>query len=789
MVLRFFFFFFVIMHNANYIFSQCNLRYSGKIMDSDTQELLEGATIEIKEINYRASTKKEGVFKIEGLCPGHYDVIISHVGCETLYIHIDLKNDFLQDYALPHASGQLREVTLNSAGKLFSAMYISGRDLEASRGLTLGESLKKVTGVSVLQTGSNIYKPVIHGMHSNRVLILNNGIRQEGQQWGNDHAPEVDPYIADRVAVIKGAATIRFGGDAIGGAVIIEPKPLRSQPGVGGEINLGGFSNNRMGVMSGIFDWNAPKRTALSLRLQGTVKRAGNAKTPNYWLSNSGMAEYNFSSTAGWRKKKWGTELFYSQFNTKIGIFSGSHIGNLTDLMNAITNNEPPDYIRDVGFSYVIERPYQDVQHHLLKSKTFFSTGNIGRLNIIGSFQYNNRKEYDKKRFQSSEDVPQLDFSIATGGLDVVWDHFTINKFRGTVGVTGSFQDNWYSRRFFIPNYQSASAGIFMIEKWEKNKWLLEGGIRFDYRNFFNISSNAGRIFPDREYSNLSGNTGATYNFNKHFQLIVNLSSAWRNPNINELFSDGLHHGVARIEKGDSRLTTERANSVMSSLIFSGNKLSIDAGFYIKYVNNFIFLEPTFPPQLTIRGSFPSFRFSQTNARLHGADISINYEISNHLRWVGKASLIRAWNKTTNDWLIQMPADRFENELDFSFRNNKFFQDTYSKLTIQNILQQSRTPSIGLIEITRPDGSKYFASDYSSPPPAYVLIGFEMGTQIQFGKSKLNLIFSASNLLNYKYRDYMNAFRYFSDEMGRNISIRIKLPFNFTPDNQKNVSK
>ncbi len=776
-----FLFIYFLLHTSIEATSQCTLRFSGKVTDADTKELLEGTIIEIKEIQLKVVTNKSGEFKIEGLCPGHYDIIISHVGCQSLTTHIHIKDDFSQEYVLEHASGQLSEITV--VGKTKNSKpsdELKGRTLESVKGLSLGESLKKITGVNVLQTGTNIYKPVIHGLHSNRVLILNNGIRQEGQQWGNEHAPEVDPYIANRISVIKGAATMRYGGDAIGGIILVEPKLLRVAPGVGGEINIAGFSNNKMGAFSAILEGNFTKTHALSWRIQGTLKRGGNAKTLNYWLANSGLTEYNFSATAGWRKSTWGTELFYSQFNTRLGIFLGSHIGNTTDLINAINSNEPPGYIKNVGFTYKIDRPYQEVQHHLVKSKTFFNTGTIGRLNFIGSFQYNNRKEYDVKRFQSSEDVPQLDLSIATAAMDMVWDHFTWKNLRGTMGVSSMFQDNQYSRRLFIPNYQSVNTGFFVIEKWEQKKFLLEAGLRYDYRNFFNTTNNTGRNYPDRNYSSVSGNTGITFRIADGFSINAMASTAWRAPNVNELYSDGLHHGAARIEKGDSSLLAERANSLMTGINFTKNKWSFEISTYTKHINDFIYLAPTYPPQLTIRGAFPSFRFQQTNARLNGVDISVGYEINHHIKWSGKASLLRAWNRTDKDWLIQMPADRIENEIEYSFNNGKFFKESYLKLNVQNVLKQSRVPVFGNIEVTRTDGSKYLASDYAPPPPAYMLFGVEMGSQLSIGNKDLIVTLAATNLFNNAYRDYMNAFRYYADEMGRNISLRIKMPFEFS---------
>ncbi|MEN9547511.1 MAG: hypothetical protein RIR12_102 [Bacteroidota bacterium] len=769
--------------------SQCTLQYAGKITDGDTKEILKGAVVTLKDVGVKALTDSNGNFMIKGLCAGHYDVIISHVGCQPLLTHIHINDDYEKWYELPHAVNQLEAVKVMSHNiNVVNPTEIKGAQLDALKGLSLGETIKNIPGVSLLQTGTNIYKPAIHGLHSSRVLIINNGIRQEGQQWGNEHAPEIDANLASRISVIKGAGTIRYGGDAIGGVVLVEPKLLRLVPGIGGEVNVAAFSNNRQLSIAGILDGNLTKNNAISWRLQGTIKKGGNSKTPQYWLDNSGLEEYNFSAAVGYKKTNWSSELFYSQFNTKLGIFSGAHIGNLTDLMTAINSTTPPDYITNVGFTYRIDRPYQKVQHHLLKSKTLLSTGAIGRINVTASFQYNNRLEYDKKRFQSSEDVPQLDLSIATAGLDIIWDYFGHKKMKGTVGLVGSFQDNQYSRRLFIPNYQSVNGGGFITNKWTISKWAIEYGMRYDYRKIFNTTDNAGNRFSSGIYSSLSGSLGAAYVINSTTKLSLNASTAWRSPNVNELYSDGLHHGAARIEKGNANLQPERANTFLSELNINAEKWTIETGAYFKYIKNFIFLQPSYPPQLTIRGAFPAFIFSQTNAALYGFDVSLGYNVSHHLQVNTKTSILRAMNKRTDEWLIQMPADRYQGEVTYTFNNRTLFKETYMRLTAQAVNQQKRIPKTGPIEISRPDGSIYYAADYAPPPQAYFLLGAEVGTTLSLHRKDYSIIISASNLLNHVYRDYMNAFRYYADEMGRYIAIRIKVPFAVN-NNPKNKNK
>ncbi len=787
---------FILFFLTNYLgaAAQCVLQFTGVVNDQDSRQRLTDATVNIKETNQSVRTNDKGEFSFKGLCPGVYTIIISHINCKPLTAHLHVKEDMHQDFELPHSAGQLAEVVVRgSAGVGATAVSadLHGRQLESTKGLSLGESLQKINGVTVLQTGNNIYKPVIHGLHSNRVLILNNGIRQEGQQWGSEHAPEVDPYLANRLTVIKGASSIRYGGDAIGGVILVEPKLLPyGVTGIAGEINTAMFSNNRQGVLSAMVEGNHSKHPAFAWRLQGTAKRGGNARTPGYWLDNSGIQELNMSATVGWRKADHGVELFYSLFSTKLGIFTGSHIGNVTDLINAISNGEPPDYIKNAGFTYAIQRPDQRVMHQLAKAKAFYSMGGWGRLNIIGSFQNNKRQEYDIVRTPRTN--PQLELALNTAALDVVLDHFRQEKIKGTVGVTGMYQKNDINYRFFIPNYQSYNIGVFVAEKYSTGNWVFEAGLRYDWRSIFSISDNdrspydqlmgnvlaPGAAYGTRFFSGFSGNTGINYKL-KNWKFVLSGTTAWRAPQVNELFSDGLHHGAARIEKGRADMQTERSYGLAAAVNYNDRKWAFDLDIYHKRIQDFMYLKPTYPPQLTIRGAFPTFEYDQTNASLTGIDVQLSYLIDNHLRLEGKASVLRAFDRVADDWLIQMPADRYEGGAEYLFSGGGRFSQSYVKLTANHVKRQSRVPETGNIEITDPNGSVTMASDYAPPPPAYTLVGIEAGTDIEMKHRNLTIILGVSNLFNTKYRDYLNAFRYFSDDMGRNISLRVKVPFEF----------
>lgn len=762
--------------------AQCYLRIEGTVTDPDTHEMLAGAEIEILNLHKKIVSDDAGNFLFEGMCPGIYDLFIKHINCEPVTLHIHLKDDYKQTIQLSHFYNSLEQVTVSSdlqKQDASASAELKGRELDQTRGLSLGEALKKMAGVSNLQTGTNIYKPVINGLHSSRVLIINNGIRQEGQQWGSEHAPEIDPFIANKLTVIKGAASIRYGGDAIGGVVLVEPKSLTRLPGISGEINSAFFSNNRMGVLSGILEGNLKRTTPLSWRVQGTLKQGGNARTPNYWLENSGLAEYNFSATAGWNKAKWGTELFFSSFDTRIGIFTGSHIGNTSDLINAINSGDPPDYIKDAEFSYTIERPRQQVRHYLLKSNSFIQTGNLGKLNIILATQYNSRQEYDLKKFASSADVPQLDLRISTYTGELVWDHNKWNGFRGSIGISTMYQDNWYQYRLFIPQYKLFNTGLFIMEKWNAGKLSFEAAARYDIRNMYNIFANDGTAYANKNFGNFSGNFGVIYAVENHHRFTANISTGWRAPNVNELYSDGLHHGAARIEKGNASLQAERANSIIAGYQYNQKKWQLETEVFYKHIDNFIFLRPTYPPQLTIRGAFPSFEYAQADAGFYGGDVSLTIQPGDHLNLRLRTTLLWAWNITDDDWLIQMPPNLHEAELQYMFTDAGKWKQTYCKLSFIYTEGQKRIPQKGNIEIKQNDGTITLESDYAPPPEAYLLASFEAGTALQTKDRPISIIVAVNNIFNTVYRNYLNAFRYYADEMGTNISLRLKIPFAF----------
>lgn len=752
--------------------AQCNATMSGKVIDEHDQQPLPYASIYIKELGKGATSDSLGNYSIHNLCDGIYTIICSHLGCEDVEKTVTVSGNTLQDFFPEHHSEMLQETVVSVEilkPKLImptqSFGLISGKDLEATRGKTLGEALKNVVGVNSLQTGTSVSKPIIHGMHSNRVLILNNGVRQEGQQWGSEHAPEIDPFVAGSLIVVKGANLLRYGSDAIGGAIVVDPSPIGDSAGIGGQVNIIGFSNGRQGVLSAILEGRFKKLPALSWRVQGTGKMAGNTKTPDYYMKNTGVNELNFSTEANYKTGKWGATIFYSRFNTKLGIFSASHIGNLTDLQVAF---ESPVPLEMADFTYKIDRPSQHITHDLVKASAYVNAGNSGYFRFIIARQNNIRSEFDKDAPLNDSlaalNKPALLFKINTYTTDLSWDKYFGNDISLSIGMNGITQGNQYEGRFFIPNFRSYGTGAFAVARRDGDKLQVEAGIRYDLKwmTVYKWENNV-IISPEYQFNNYAASVGGAYRITSKLDFKLNAATAWRPPAVNELFSDGLHHGAASVEVGDRTLKHERAYNFTASLnLERTKKFSGEVSAYYNYISDFIYLAPVQPATLTIKGAFPTFHYKQTNATFKGVDAGFDWNIFKGLHLISKGSILRARNVSADEYLVMMPADRFENTLNYKFADSRKVKATYVALTMLNVLKQWRVPA---------------NSDYVAPPEGYTLLGIDAGTEFPMGKQKLSVGVGVNNLLNRVYRDYLNRFRYFSDEAGINVSIRLNYSF------------
>ena len=749
----------------------CSLVLTGHVEDIDTREKLSGATILIPELKKEIVTDAQGNFSFAGLCTGTFTLRVSHVGCETTEHTITLSKSRHIDIDMPHKKNTLGEVVVSGTKGMQNTgakKELSGREMEQTKGQSLAEALSRLNGVNMLQTGSTVSKPVIHGLHSNRILTINNGVRQEGQQWGNEHAPEIDPFIAGKLEVIKGVDELKYGSDAIGGVILVEPKALLATPGYRAELNMGYFSNNRQWITSGMYEAQPKKLHEFSFRFQGTYKRGANAATPGYRLNNTASEEKNFSITAGWKKHAFSTELFYSFFDTKLGIFEGSHIGNRLYFDSAIKNNTP-DPVFTGENSYTIGRPYQKVQHHLVKSKSTLQKGR-NKFSLQLSLQKNYREEYDIVR-SSSNTKPQHNLVISTAAEEISWEHKSNKYFTHLLAANAMQQDNQYAGRYFIPAYRAYYYGGYYIGKFSKQKWDVQAGIRYDNKNLFSNRLLAnGQVFDEYgfNFSTTAVSANAGYKITTGLKTNFNVSLSARAPQPNELLSRGIHHGTATFEVGDINLKPERALNINWGTNWNNKAktFSAEINLYNNRINNYIYLQPKpDDPVQTTSGFYLLNYYQQNDVRLQGMDLTAKWSPLKRFDWQVNYSMLRAKNLDSSDWLIRMPADRIGNIFSYNFTDGKKLSAAYISAEYNYVFKQNRTPD-----------ETFVKQDFKEAPDAYGLVNLDAGTNILVNRLPVTVSIGVRNLFNNAYRDYLNSMRYFADETGRNIQLRIKIP-------------
>ena len=768
----------------------CHLSVRGRVLDHETAQPLPGATLVVLRADGTATglattTDAAGQYLLPPLCAGSYRIRFLFVGYAEETADVRLTRALVLDAALHPDAVQLQSALVRgtrvAAPVAQANAALSAADQRSTRGQTLGEALTRLNGVTAIQTGPSIYKPMIHGLHSNRITVLNNGVRQEGQQWGQEHGPEIDPFVASELSVVKGAATVRYGSDAIGGVVLLKPAPLRDSAGIGGVVHLVGASTNRMGAVSATLDGNARRWPALRARVQGTVRRAGTTRTPDYYLRNSAFAEASYSAAVGWQRARWGVEVFGSRFATRLGILSASHVGNLTDLRRAFAAAQP---LETGGFAYAIGRPYQQVSHNLLKTTAHWQPAAGGsKVELTLAHQTDLRDEYDK--FPPRNDVraalnqPELSYQNRTTTADLTWDHprWAGGAVTGTAGLSATRQANTFDGRYFIPYYTNQVGGAFLIERWLRGRWLFEAGARLDARRLL-VKRSVGtaadyRVQRDTfRYLTPALNGGVVFDANPHLTTRLNATLSQRAPAPNERFSQGVHNGQyeeghdLRLAPHEAALRPETARAVSATATWHSNpRLNGELTAYATRIGGYIYSTPILPPVLTIRGPFPSYRFLQTDARLVGLDAAATYAVAPRWEVAGKVAIVRARDTRRAEPLIFIPPDQAELAVRRTFGaaagGPQRVTGTYAQLSAQAVARQTRVPR------------NYDSLDYQQPPAAYWLLGAEMGTTLTVFHHALDLSVAGTNLLNRRYRSYLNRFRYFADEQGRNVTVRV----------------
>lgn len=742
----------------------CQYTIKGRLAYSTDSNSIEGAYIYHHHLNHYVFSDSLGYFELSGLCKGIHTLHINHVGTMHSDVQVTAPQDSLV-YIFIHPLNQTNEIIVHGAipnstsseGSFTSEL--SGKQLEARQGESLGQMLTSIPGVNNLQTGPTIFKPMIQGMYGSRLLIINQSVRQEGQQWGSEHAPEIDPYTAGRIEVIRGAQSLRYGPDAMGGVILIEPKKFRLEHGTDATLSLGATSVNRGYSLSSSINHRFKKIPALAIGLQGSFKQGGNVRTPDYWLENTGLKELNGSATAEFNQNNWNVRLYTSKFSTQVGIFTGSHIGNTTDLIHAIYASQPntPSY-----FSYTIGRPYQQVEHDLSTLRISKKIHAHNSVTFQYARQYDERKEFDAHGVLQQQDA-SLVLKLTTHTSNLSWDHRLSEKLHGSVGVMYQYQKNTYQGRYFIPNFESHLIGAYAYETYHITKTTaLEAGLRYDYKSlqsyYYKLNELAS---PFRTFENITYSFGVHQQFLKNGNLKILIANAFRSPHASELYSNGVHHGAAAVEIGNESLSAEKGINASIYADKSFHKFVCFAYGSTYFFDNYIYLQPVQPPSLTIRGAFPTFQYTQVKANYYALDIGAHDTIAKNWLIRSNLSMVQAYDKTQNQWILNIPSTQLKVQLEHSLSLVKKWKPEFYVACIQVFKKQHVQ-----------------TNDYAPAPEGYLLLNLGLQLSPKIKNQSLLYVFEINNLLNTVYRNYTDRMRYYNDAAGRSFNMKIFIPIN-----------
>ena len=776
-------------------FGQNTWSINGKIVDEEGA-VLPGAIIELHELNRATTADVEGNYRFENLKKGTYHLHVTFVGYEASDRTVRINtSDRQENFQLHPSSVELRELLVEAnpfkSGPLEQSLTIESVNrefLDRNVGNTFVNSLEKLPGVTSINTGVGISKPVIRGLSFNRVIVNDRGVKQEGQQWGSDHGLEIDQFDPQRIEIIKGPASLVFGSDGMGGVINIRPPALAKENTVSGELtglyrsnnNLWGSSayvegNHKGVVYSGRFsildfaDYKVPAERAI---YNTEVIPIADGK-----LKNTAGQERNFTLMGG-VTRDWGySTLTLSSFNQKVGIFPGAI---------AI----PGEYsVSPDGDSRNIDLPRQLIHHLKVISNTNVQLGNDWLEADLG-YQFNNRKEesiphaHGQQLTTSTMAMQLLLHTLSAnvryhknweGGISSIW------------GLQGQYQKNTRSGfEYLIPDLTNGIVGVYnYTEMALGSKATISGGVRFDYGALqaegYRHSASWVRLYGSqdaeeivrgtdfyRDFSNFSGALGISVYPSHSFNTKINIGKSFKMPSYAELASNGIHHGTFRHEVGDSTLTSEHGYQADLNMTYHTNRFHLSATPFLYYFNDFIYLSPSASFFSTdangVRYSLPEggqvYRYQQHVAVFAGGELTAEYHIWNDLHLLIAGEWV--WNKNleTSLPLPFTPPLSVLSEVEYTlpWKNERFIK-SFAGVQFRSVASQERVDR----NEKKTDG--------------YALFHFNAGTEFLLGDQSFELLLRVENLTNREYRNHLSRYRLLNlPEQGRNVSVMLKIP-------------
>ena len=775
---------------------------------------LSAASIYIPDLRKGSVADELGNYQIKNIPSGTYLVEVNYVGYETLTETIYFNESKKLNFEMKIAVTEENEIVITGTSKATSIkrnplpiISINKQFLQQNLSSNIIDAIAKVPGISAVTTGPNVSKPFIRGLGFNRILTLYDGVRQEGQQWGDEHGIEVDDNTVLKVEVIKGPASLIYGTDAVAGVVNMIPANPPSKGKITGNIYNQFQTNNRMIENSATIAGNTNDITwggTFSHKLATNYQNKFDGR-----VYNTGFAETNFSGNAG-LNKSWGySRIGISVFNDLQEIPDGnrdSATRKFTKLVSEENNTRQIVSEKDLE-SYKISNIHQHVQHYRIYSTNNFILGS-GRIAVNLAYQKSIRKEFENPE----DNIPGLFLNLNTYTYDAKYYFHESAGFSVTSGLNGMYQKNNADKgtEFIIPSYNQFDIGPFLYAKKTMGELEIAGGLRFDVRNFNGKNLYVGREGSSNEgkpvyngdtanaehlfyaykhsFSGFSGSLGLSYKIDNNWNLKVNVGRGYRAPNISEISSNGVHPGTKIYQIGNPEFKPEFNLQQDIGLTYNSTHVTINADLFNNDIKNYIYNQKLLNVQgndsVIVPGN-ETFKYVAAKANLYGGEFTI--DIHPHpfdwLHFENSLSVVYGSNKGVNGkissdakYLPFIPPLRTMSELRGNFKNiGKRFGNAFLKFQMEIYAAQNRV---------------YLENNTETITPGYHLFNTGMGTDIKNkrGNTLFNVSIFCNNIFDISYQSHLNRLKYFEEypgnftgrngiyNMGRNISLKLNVP-------------
>ena len=801
----------------NTMFSQITLK--GKITNKNDGSALIGAAVYIPDLKTGAVTDTSGIYKIANLPQTKVLVQVSFLGYKTIALSVDLKNTTSMDFKMEESAAEVNEVVITGTSNATEIkrnpvplVTIDRKEIDEHTSTNIIDAIANLPGVNAVTTSPNVSKPFIHGLGYNRVLTLCDGIRQEEQQWGEEHGVEVDEYSVDRIEVVKGPASLIYGSDALAGVVNLISAPPVPNNMIKGNILAEYQTNN--GLIGGSITLAGNKNGFV---WSGRISHKQAADYQNRYDGRVYGTAYNESDANGYigLNKKWGySHLKFSLFDDRPEIPDGSRDSATRRFTKQITEADTfrPIVSNAELNTYKISILHQHVQHYRIYSLNNFMIGS-GKLAVNLGWQQSDHREYSHPEASAT---PGLYLILNSFTYDIKYSLPEMKAWDITLGVNGMYQTNTNKgSEFIIPDYNQFDIGPFVHVKKSFEKLEISAGVRYDIRlfnsneMFIKINPVTGLneqvVLPDtvgaqhiftnysHTYSGVSGSLGASYNISKHFIIKANVARGFRAPNISEISANGVHPGTNIYQIGNSAFKPEFSLQEDLGIFFSSKHVIASIEIFNNTISNYIFNQKLLNhvgQDSNYTKDIAYYKFQQSSAELYGGEVSL--DIHPHpLDWLhfeNEVSVIYALNKGGNGSVINdsskylpfIPPLHWHSELRATAKKMfNFFSSFYAKAEFDYFAKQDRV---------------YLADNTETATPGYALLGAGIGTEItnKSGKVLFSIAVSANNLTNVAYQSHLSRLKYFEQypqnqigrsgiyNMGRNISFKLIVPIDFS---------